>query len=44
MDLPDCEAIRDRLETECHSHDVRGMIILATEGLNATIAGPEVGR
>ena len=43
VDLPDCEAFRDRLETECRSHDVRGMIILATEGLNATIAGPKSG-
>ena len=43
VDLPDCEAFRDRLETECRSHDVRGMIILATEGLNATIAGPNSG-
>ena len=43
VDLPDCEAFRDRLETECRSHNVRGMIILATEGLNATIAGPKSG-
>ena len=41
VDLPDCETFRDRLETECRTHEVRGMIILATEGLNATIAGPK---
>ena len=43
VDLPDCEAFRDRLESECRAHEVHGMIILATEGLNATIAGTKPG-
>ena len=43
VELPDCESFRDRLERQCAAHDVRGMIILATEGLNATIAGPKAG-
>ena len=43
VDLPDCEAFRDRLESECRTHEVHGMIILATEGLNATIAGTKPG-
>ena len=43
VDLPDCEAFRDRLESECRTHEVYGMIILATEGLNATIAGTKPG-
>ena len=39
VDLPDCEEFRTRLEAECKTHAVLGTIILATEGLNATIAG-----
>ena len=43
VNLPDCEAFRDRLEAECRAHEVCGMIILATEGLNATLSGPKAG-
>ena len=43
VDLPDCEEFRKRLEAECKTHTVLGTIILATEGLNATIAGSKAG-
>ena len=42
-DLHDHEAWRDRLKEQCEKHEVLGIIILANEGLNATIAGPEEG-
>ncbi|MGZ9101026.1 MAG: rhodanese-related sulfurtransferase, partial [Brevundimonas sp.] len=38
--IPDCEAVRDRLEALCRP-DVRGTLLVAHEGLNGTIAGPE---
>ena len=37
--IPDCAAVRDRLETLCRP-DVRGTLLVAREGLNGTIAGP----
>jgi UPF0176 protein len=42
-ELHDCEDWQTRLEAECKSHGVMGTIILATEGLNATIAGTKAG-
>ncbi len=42
-ELPDCEAFRAQLEAECKTHGVLGTVILATEGLNATIAGSKAG-
>ena len=38
--VADCEAVRDRLEALCRP-DVRGTLLVAHEGLNGTIAGPE---
>ena len=43
VDLPDCEAFGERLRTRCEKCDVLGTVILATEGINATIAGPKQG-
>ena len=43
VDLPDCEDWRTRLDSECETYKVLGTIILATEGLNATITGPKAG-
>jgi len=43
VDLPDCKEWRTQLESECETHNVLGTIILATEGVNATIAGPKSG-
>ena len=38
-DLPDCAALRDPLQALCDQHRVRGMLLLAPEGINGTIAG-----
>ena len=38
--IADCEAVRDQLEALCRP-DVRGTLLVAPEGLNGTIAGPE---
>lgn len=38
--IADCEAVRARLEALCRP-DVRGTLLVAHEGLNGTIAGPE---
>jgi len=38
--IADCAAVRDRLEALCRP-DVRGTLLVAHEGLNGTIAGPE---
>ena len=43
VDLPDCVDWHTRLGSECKTHKVLGTIILATEGVNATIAGPKAG-
>ena len=37
--VPDREAVRDRLETVC-GRSVRGTLLIASEGINGTIAGP----
>ncbi len=39
--VADCAAVRDRLEAVCRSGGVRGTLLVAHEGLNGTIAGPE---
>ena len=38
--IADCDAVRDRLEALCRP-DVRGTLLVAHEGLNGTVAGPE---
>jgi UPF0176 protein len=43
VDLPDYEVFGERLETRCEESKVLGTVILATEGINATIAGPKKG-
>jgi len=43
VDLPDCDSFRELLQKQCNESDVLGTIILATEGINATIAGPKRG-
>ena len=43
VDLPDCDNFRELLQKQCIQSDVLGTIILATEGINATIAGPKQG-
>ncbi|MBA3048538.1 rhodanese-related sulfurtransferase [Brevundimonas sp.] len=38
--IADCETVRDQLDALCRP-DVRGTLLVAHEGLNGTIAGPE---
>jgi UPF0176 protein len=39
--LPDAAALRDRLQAQAAALGLRGTILLATEGINLFIAGPE---
>ncbi len=41
--LPDYTEIRDPLKQVCVDNEVKGTILLATEGINGTIAGSEQG-
>jgi UPF0176 protein len=43
VELPDYTALQAPLQACCESHGVKGMILLATEGINGTIAGPPDG-
>ena len=43
VDLPDFAQLQAPLQVFCESHDVRGTLLLATEGINGTIAGPPSG-
>ena len=42
-ELDNFEAIRDPLKAFCQARDVRGSLLLAREGINGTICGPETG-
>ena len=39
VDLPDCAALRAPLQALCEERQVRGMLLLAPEGINGTVAG-----
>lgn len=41
--LPDCAALRGPLQECCDAHGVRGLLLLAPEGINGTIAGTAAG-
>ena len=41
--LDDHASLRDAIESCCESNDVKGIILLANEGINSTIAGPREG-
>ena len=43
VELPDFEQLKAPLLACCQANDVKGTILLATEGINSTIAGPAVG-
>jgi UPF0176 protein len=43
VDLSDYAVLRAPLLTVCEQHDVKGLILLAREGINSTIAGPANG-
>ena len=40
--LPDFEALREPLRNMCVALDIRGIILLAAEGINGTVAGRDV--
>jgi len=39
VQLPDCADLQSPLLTYCHEQNIKGTILLATEGINGTIAG-----
>ncbi|MFP6901700.1 MAG: rhodanese-related sulfurtransferase [Opitutales bacterium] len=43
VELPDYESLGELLKKRCQESEVLGTVILATEGINATIAGPKKG-
>ena len=43
VDLPDCAQFKAPLQALCEAEQVKGLILLATEGINSTIAGPAQG-
>jgi len=43
VELPDFAQLKAPLLACCQANDVKGTILLATEGINSTIAGPAVG-
>ncbi|MDP1998930.1 MAG: hypothetical protein Q8K22_04985, partial [Rhodoferax sp.] len=43
VELPDFADLRAPLLAHCEAQGVKGIILLAAEGINSTIAGPEAG-
>ena len=43
VNLPDAEQLRPTVLAVCEQHAVKGLILMATEGINSTIAGPAEG-
>ena len=43
VELPDCADLKPALQTVCDANDVKGTLLLATEGINGTIAGLPAG-
>ncbi|MBP6623393.1 MAG: hypothetical protein KA194_13935, partial [Alcaligenes sp.] len=43
VELPDFVQLRDPLFAFCEQHEVKGTLLLAREGINGTIAGPQEG-
>ena len=41
VDLPFFEKLRDPLIQFCLSHEIKGTLLLAHEGINGTVAGSE---
>ena len=39
--IEDCAALQVRLRAACEAHGIRGSVLIAPEGLNATISGPD---
>jgi UPF0176 protein len=43
VELPDFEALKPPLQAVCEAHGVKGTLLLASEGINGTVAGLPVG-
>jgi UPF0176 protein len=43
ISVPRFESLRDPLQTLCEDNGVKGTLLLAHEGINGTIAGPDAG-
>ena len=43
VDLPDCAQFKAPLQALCDAEQVNGLVLLAPEGINSTIAGPAPG-
>ena len=43
VDLPDCAHFKAPLQALCDAEQVNGLVLLAPEGINSTIAGPAPG-
>ena len=43
VDLPDFTDLQPPLQAFCEANDVKGTLLLASEGINGTVAGPEAG-
>ena len=43
VDLPDFADLQAPLQACCEANEVKGTLLLAHEGINGTIAGPEAG-
>jgi len=43
VDLPDCAQYKAPLQALCEAQHVQGLVLLAPEGINSTIAGPADG-
>ena len=43
VDLPDCAQFKTPLQALCDAEQVKGLVLLAPEGINSTIAGPAKG-
>ena len=43
VDLPDCAQFKTPLQALCDAEQIKGLVLLAPEGINSTIAGPAQG-
>ena len=43
VDLADHQALQPHIQSLCDGHDILGTILLAPEGINGTVCGPEQG-
>ena len=41
--FPDYEKWQDTIRNKCNEHEVCGSLLIASEGINGTVAGPEAG-